>query len=345
MQVLILKRHFRDKCMKTALRRRRLSASFTVMLLLAGVASAQTPGTGAISGIVLDPANRAVANAEVLVSDNSTHISRSVTTTAEGVFRVPLLPPGQYSVTVKAPHFAPNISPSIPVAVSDTTTLNVTLAIAGTSTNIQVSSNAEVAQLESSTLGGVVDETAILSLPLASRNYTQILGLAPGVVVDLPNAAQLGRGTQNVASNGATPTANNIQFNGIDANNLVQNSASNAESSQVGTAIPAPDSIQEFRVQTANFDAAYGRGTGANVDLVSKSGTNGFHGSVWEFVRNNIFNANDFFSKLDGQPRPELKHNQFGGAIGGPIRRDRLFFFGSYQRLTEVNGLGTEKHT
>ena len=114
--------------------------------------------------------------------------------------------------------------------------------------------------MESSTLGGVVDETAILALPLASRNFTQILGLAPGVVVDLPNAAQLGRGTQNVASNGATPTANNIQFNGIDANNLVQNSANNSESSQVGTAIPAPDSIQEFRVQTANFDAAYGRG-------------------------------------------------------------------------------------
>ncbi len=247
MQVQILKRHFRDKCMKTALLRRWLFASFTVMLLLAGVASGQTPGTGAISGVVLDPANRAVANAEVLVSDDATHISRSVTTTAEGVFRVPLLPPGKYSVTVKAPHFAPNTSPSIPVAVSDTTTLNVTLAVAGTSTNIQVSSNAEVAQLESSTLGGVVDETAILSLPLASRNYTQILGLAPGVVVDLPNAAQLGRGTQNVASNGATPTANNIQFNGIDANNLVQNSAANAESSQVGTAIPAPDSIQEFR--------------------------------------------------------------------------------------------------
>jgi hypothetical protein len=329
--------------METALLHRRLSAPFTVMLLLASVAPGQTPGTGAISGIVLDPANRAVANAEVLVSDDATHISRSVTTTAEGIFRVPLLPPGKYSVTVKAPHFAPNTSPSIPVAVSDTTTLNVTLAVAGTSTNIQVSSNAEVAQLESSTLGGVVDETAILSLPLASRNYTQILGLAPGVVVDLPNAAQLGRGTQNVASNGATPTANNIQFNGIDANNLVQNSAANAESSQVGTAIPAPDSIEEFRVQTANFDAAYGRGTGANVDLVSKSGTNSFHGSAWEFLRNNIFNANDFFLKLNGQPRPDLKQNQFGGSVGGPIVRNKTFFFVAYQGLTEVNGLGDKQ--
>jgi hypothetical protein len=97
-------------------------------------------------------------------------------------------------------------------------------------------------------------------------------------------------------------------------------------------------------VQTANYDAAYGRGSGANVDLVSRSGTNQFHGSAWEFVRNTVFNANDFFSKLDGQPRADLKHNQFGGAIGGPILRDRTFFFTSYQGLTEVNGLGDEQH-
>ncbi|MGC2300942.1 MAG: TonB-dependent receptor, partial [Acidobacteriaceae bacterium] len=142
----------------------------------------------------------------------------------------------------------------------------------------------------------------------------------------------------------ATPTANNIQFNGIDANNLAENSAANSESALLGVAIPAPDSIQEFRVQTANFDAAYGRGTGANVDLVSKSGTNEFHGSAWEFLRNNIFNANDFFSKLDGQPRADLKQNQFGAAIGGPIVRDRTFFFGAYQGLIEANGLGDEQN-
>jgi hypothetical protein len=142
-----------------------------------------------------------------------------------------------------------------------------------------------------------------------------------------------------VSSNGATPTSNNIQFNGVDANNLAENSAANANE-EVGTGIPAPDAIQEFRVQTANFDAAYGRGSGANVDLVSKSGTNSFHGSAWEFLRNNIFNANDFFLKGAGQPRPDLKQNQFGGSIGGPIIRSKTFFFAAYQGLTEVNGLG-----
>src|SRR6202000_2680544 len=176
--------------------------------------------------------------------------------------------------------------------------------------SVQVGGSSEIAELESSTLGGLVDERAIQALPLSSRNYTQILGLSPGVIAALPTATVLGNGTQNVASNGATPTANNIQFNGIDANNLQENSAAVAQNYEVGTAIPAPDTIQEFRVQTANYDAAYGRGTGANVDLVSRSGTNEFHGSAWEFLRNNIFNANDFFLKLNGQPRPDLKQNK-----------------------------------
>jgi hypothetical protein len=124
-----------------------------------------------------------------------------------------------------------------------------------------------------------------------------------------------------LASNGATPTSNNIQFNGIDANNLVENSAAGAQGFEVGTPIPAPDAIQEFRVQTANFDAAYGRGSGANVDLVTKSGTNTFHGSAWEFLRNQIFNANDFFTKGKGLPRAELKQNEFGASLGGPVLR------------------------
>src|ERR1700733_1143925 len=339
----VLRRHFRDKYMKAVLLRSYPAAPSLVLLLLASVCFGQTPGTGAISGVVYDPANRVVANAEVLVVDDATHISRSVMTTSEGVFRVPLLPPATYKVTVKATGYAVNTAPPVQVTVSETSSLNVTLAVAGTTTSVQVSGSSEIAELESSTLGGLVDERAIQALPLSSRNYTQILGLSPGVIADLPTATVLGNGTQNVASNGATPTANNIQFNGIDANNLQENSAAVAQNYEVGTAIPAPDTIEEFRVQTANYDASYGRGTGANVDLVSKSGTDHFHGSAWEFVRNNIFNANDFFSKFAGQPRADLKQNEFGGAIGGPIRNGRTFFFTAYQGITQVNGLGSLK--
>ena len=314
------------------------------LFALTGIAAGQTPGTGAISGMVYDPIGNLISNAEVLTANEATHVSRSVRTTPEGMFRVQLLPPGSYLVTVNAPGFASFQSQSISVTVSETSRLDVMLAVAGATASVRVEANMQTAQLENSTLGTLVDETAIGALPLSNRNFTQILGLAPGVVVDLPSATALGHGTQNVASNGSTPTDNNIQFNGIDANNLQENSAADSESSLVGTAIPAPDSIEEFRVQTANFDAAYGRGAGAKVDLVSKSGTNNLHGSAWEFVRNNIFNANDFFSKLDGQPRADMKQNEFGASAGGPIKRDRTFFFVAYQGLTDVNGLGTETH-
>lgn len=301
---------------------------------------AQTPGTGAISGLVFDPAKRAVSSAHVTATNEATQAIRSVTTTATGLFRLPLLAPGTYDLKVVQPGFADRTITTVGVSPSQTTFVTVTLALASVSQSAHVSDMSTGPELESATLGGLVNGRAIQTLPLASRNYTQILGLSPGVVVDLPTATALGNGTQNVASNGATPTANNIQFNGIDANNLVENSAAHANSYEVGTAIPSPDSIQEFRVQTANFDAAYGRGSGANVDLVSRSGSNGFHGNAWEFVRNNLFNANDFFSKLAGQPRATLKQNEFGGALGGPVRKDHTFFFVAYQGVRQVNGLG-----
>lgn len=319
------------------------TVSSILAMLTALCAAAQTPGTGAISGTVFDPAHRVIAGADVNAIDLSTHTARTAKTGPEGDFRVALLPPGDYAITITARGFAAGTIASVQVAAGEVRSLEATLSVEKATTEVNVSANQQMADLESSTLGSLVDRRTIDSLPLANHNFTQILGLSPGVVVDLPNAAQPGSGTQNVASNGATPTSNNIQFNGVDANNLVENSAATAGTSEVGVAIPAVDTIQEFRVQTANFDAAYGRGSGANVDLVSRGGTNSLHGSAWEFVRNNIFNANDFFSKLANQKRPDLKQNQFGAALGGPIRRDKAFFFAAYQGLTEVNGFGDEQ--
>jgi hypothetical protein len=325
--------------MNIAFARRRFAHLICLLPVLASASFGQTPGTGAITGVVFDPADRVVAGAEVRAIDEATHVSRSASTIGAGVYRLPLLPPGAYTLTVKGAGFAVNSSRSVPVTVGETTSLNFILRIAAASTSVQVESSTSVAELESSTLGALVDDTAIQALPLSSRNYTQILSLSPGVVVGLPTAAAIGDGSQNVTSDGGKTTANNIQFNGIDANNLAENSAENA-GEEVGVAVPAPDSIQEFRVQTANFDAAYGRGSGANVDLVGKSGSDRFHGSAWEFVRNNIFNANDFFAKADGQPRAELKQNQFGGSVGGPVLKDKTFFFLEYQGTTQANGLG-----
>jgi len=314
------------------------------LLVLTAIAWGQTPGTGAISGVVSDPAGKLISNAEVIAVNEGTHVSRSVTTTAEGVFRLSLLTPGRYAISVKADGFGEHTSRAVVVTGSETSSLSVTLAVAGTNATVQVTNDTEMAEVESSTLGRAVEQEAVQALPLANRNYTQILGLSPGVIVALPDATALGRDSQNVTSNGAKTTSNNIQFNGIDANNLSQNSAAN-DGEEVGTAVPAPDAIQEFKVQTANYDASYGRGAGANVDFISKSGTNRFHGSAWEFVRNNIFNANGFFSKLDGQARPTLKQNEFGASAGGPLKTDKTFFFVEYQGITEINGEGDEVTT
>lgn len=305
--------------------------------LISGSVKAQTPGTGAIGGEVMDPSGAVIAGAHIVAVARHTNASRSVGTSLDGLFRIPFLQPGEYSVSVEAPGFKQEVFSAVPVVVSETAILKVKMEIGVAETSMQISSTGELAQTESAALGRVTDENTITALPLANRNYTQILALSPGVLVELPNAANLGRNNQNVSANGARTTSNNFQFNGVDANNMSQNSASGYQS-EVGVAVPAPDAIQEFKAQTGLYDAGFGRGAGANVDVISKSGGNAFHGSVWEFFRNDVLNANEFFLKRAGQSRPVLKQNQFGFSVGGPIRKDKAFAFASYQGTTQRDG-------
>jgi hypothetical protein len=298
---------------------------------------AQAPGTGAITGEVTDPSGAVLPKAHVSIIGKQATFDRTVNTTAEGSFRVPLLQPGEYSLVVDAPGFKPQTLPAVSVIVSETAVVKIRLELETIRSQVGVTASTELAQTETSALGHATNETTIEALPLANRNYTQILALSSGVVVELPDAAALGRNNQNVSANGAKTTSNNFQFNGIDANNLSQNSASGYQA-EVGVAVPAPDTIAQFKAQTGNYDASYGRGAGANVDVISKAGTNQFHGTAWEFFRNDVLNANEFFSKRNGQPRPVLKQNQFGFAFGGPIIRDKTFFFGSYQGTVQRNG-------
>lgn len=312
-------------------------------LTLTGVSlCAQTPGTGAVAGLVMDPSGSVIRNAEVTASDVDTNAIRTVHTNDQGAYRVALLPPGVYSMRVKVEGFVETAAVRVKVETGGISSLNIRVAIAQDAQQVRVSADAELANLESSTLGSLVNQTSMLALPLRTRNYTQLLSLAPGVITDVPTSSPIGNGSQNVASNGAKTTANNVQFNGVDANNLAQNSMA-AIGQEVGTAIPAPDAIAEVKVQTANFDAAYGRGSGANIDVLSKTGTNQVHGSVWEFFRNDAMDSNDFFTKQQGQRKPALKQNIFGATFGGPIHHDRVFFFGSYQGERSINGLGGKR--
>src|SRR6202790_3220729 len=311
-----------------------------ISLVITGFARAQAPGTGAVAGEATDPSGAVVANARVSVVSEGTNSSRLASTTPEGLFRVTLLSPGNYSIIVVAPGFERVVLSSISVAVAETTVVNVELKIGTTPTEIEVKGSTELAQTESAASGRVTGERTILALPLANRNFSQILALSPGVLVEVPNAGALGRNTQNVSADGAKTTSNNFQFNGVDANNISVNSFSGFDP-EVGIAIPNPDTIAEFKVQTGGYDAGYGRGAGANVDLVSKGGTQSFHGNAWEFFRNDPLKANNFFLNLNVHPRPVLKQNQFGGALGGPIRKNKTFFFGSYQATIQRDGQAT----
>ena len=299
--------------------------------------AAQAPGTGAIAGLTTDPLGGAVANARISIVDEDSRLTRTFLTAAEGTFRATLLPPGNYSVAVEASGFGKQLLQSIKVQAGETTVVDFKLKLGTGTTTIEVSESVEMVETQSSTLGNTTDGQTILALPLANRNFSQILALSPGTIVAVPNAGGFGKNTQNVSVNGAKTTGNNFQFDGIDGNNLSENSASGF-APEPGIAIPAPDTIAEFKVQTGLYDASYGRSSGANVDIVSKSGATAFHGSLWEFFRNDALNANDYFLKQNGQRRPALKQNQFGGTLGGPLWGHKTFFFVSYQGSLQTNG-------
>ena len=236
------------------------------------------------------------------------------------------------------------------VNVTETPVLNRTLQVGAQSEQITVESTQQTIQTQNATNGALVSGQEITKLPLVSRNYTQIISLSPGVVANAPTASAIGNGTQDVSANGSTANENNYSMDGSSVVNYVSGMAAQ-EGSFPGIAIPNPDAIQEFKVQTSQYDASSGRNPGANVDVVTKTGTNQFHGAAWEFNRNNFFNANDFFYKNSelntakggsGINKPQtLKQNTFGFVFGGPVKKDKFFFFGSYQGIRQINGIGT----
>lgn len=295
-------------------------------------ALAQTQTTGRIAGSVKDESGAVISGAEVSVINKSTGEERKVMTDESGSYFVQLLSPGVYTVSVTANGFKRISFDNVRVAITETAAVNAELAV-GTVTeeSVTVEAGGTLLQTEGSQLGRLVDSRAVSELPLATRNFTQILGLSPGAATYLPDNTAVGRNSQNISVNGARVTNNNFQINGIDANSMGTNSAPSLS-------IPAPESIQEFKVQTSLYDATFGRSGGGNIQAVTKSGSNAFHGSAYEYFRDDSMNANNPFLKAAGVDRPVLERNVFGGAIGGPIKKDKIFFFASYQGTRENNG-------
>ena len=310
---------------------------------------AQSSGTGALTGTVTDASGSVLVNATITLTNVATNQTRAGSTSAEGSYRFSLLEPGSYRARFAATGFKTAEVGPVTVSVTETAVLNRSLEIGVASEQITVEAITETIQTASSTLGTTVAGATIAAVPLASRNFTQVIGMSTGVAVDVSNGAGFGRGSQNMSVNGASPEKNNFQMDGVAINNAAGNGNAGDFGLYTGIAIPNPDAIQEFKIQTSTYDASFGRNPGANVNVVTKSGTNQIHGSLFEFFRNEKMNANDFFYNRDNPAsqttKQVLKQNQFGGTIGGPLKKDKIFFFGSYQGTRQRNGVAPQGFT
>ena len=331
------------KAMRTLI----ISAFAIVMLAFAApLVMAQTANTGALTGTVTDPSGAVISGATVTVTNLATGQTRTATTTSTGSYQISLLPPGNYSVHFQATGFKASDVPSITINVTETPELNRKLEVGSSSEKVTVEANTETIQTTNATNGAVVSSQEITNLPLVTRNYTQIVDLSPGVVSNVSNATAMGNGTQDVSANGQGGISNSYSMDGANITQYTSGGAAQL-GSMPGIAIPNPDTIQEFKVQTSQYDAGYGRNAGANVEVITKGGSNNFHGDLFEFNRNNMFNANDFFYKFSELQNHEankpqtLKQNTFGGTLGGPIKKNKIFFFGSYQGFRQLNGIAT----
>ena len=305
----------------------------------------QTASTGAFVGDAFDPSGVVMPGVSFRVVNEGTRATRYATSDAMGRFAIPLLSPGKYEVEATGPGNPALVAhTTIDVSVTETVHFTIRLQPATVFQTVKVSAEPNGVQTESSTLGKAVNERSISNFPLVTRNFAQIASLSPGVTTGVYNAGELGLGgtalSQIAKSNdgifvhGARSYDNNFQVDGISVSD-VQGSAAGSG----GIPIPNPDSIQEFKVQTALYDASYGRYAGGNVSLITKTGSAAFHGTVFEFLRNEVLNANDFFLNRTNQPRPVLKQNQFGLALSGPLRGDKLLYFVSYQGTRQLNGI------
>jgi Carboxypeptidase regulatory-like domain len=319
----------------------RLTALCFLLLFAGGVVSSQNAGTGAITGTITDPSGAAVPGAMIKITNEATAETRTVNSTSAGAYSALLLLPSTYQMEASKTGFKDVKYEGIVVHVTETVAVNVTFELGSPSEIIKVNSQAEQLQTETSSLGNVTTREMVENLPLVTRNYTQIIALSPGVNAEVTDAGALGRGNGGIATtsgtfstSGASVMDNSYQLNGANVNDLDQSSIQSG-----GFPIPNPDTIEEFKVQTVAYDASYGRAAGANVNLVTKGGTNDYHGAAFEFFRNTALNANTYFLNLNHQPRPVEQQNQFGFTFGGPAVKEKLLFFTSYQGTRQRNGV------
>ncbi|MGB8470788.1 MAG: carboxypeptidase regulatory-like domain-containing protein, partial [Candidatus Sulfotelmatobacter sp.] len=289
-------------------------------LLLPALLPAQG-ASGRIIGRVADPTGAVLSGAKVTLTNQATAISRDATTNESGDYSFVEVAPGTYTVQFELTGFKKNIQKNIIVDVNQVVTLNSTLQIGGSQETVEVTSEAPQVDTTSTQLGAVINDRSVNELPLNTRDTYQFLQLQPGVQSQLGSSGSLFAGSDDpgsVSVNGGRTRANNFSVNGGDANDQFVNTP---------TIEPSPDAVEEFRVITNTFDAEYGRNSGSVVNVITKSGGNAFHGNLYEYFRNTILDSRGY----PDTTKPQLNQNQFGGTFGGPILKDRSFFFVSYE--------------
>jgi hypothetical protein len=302
----------------------RISTLSVCLLLALGVLASAQNTTATLSGVVRDPSSGVLTGAKVTITNEETGLKRVANTNEEGAYRVPFLPIGSYSVRVEKQGFKAEVQTGIRLEIQQVRTVDFQLQLGAVTETVTVESRAPLLEGETSQAGEVIKTEQVTNLPLGRRNFLQLTYLAPMATPASSDfrSTEIGRGSAVPASAGQRPEQNNYQIDGID----------NKESGRNGLAIAPPvDSISEFKVQTGLAPAEFGRGGGTIVNVATKSGTNEYHGTLYEFLRNEFFDARPYFSS----GKSPLKLNQFGGALGGPIKKNKLFFFGNYEGLRQ----------
>jgi outer membrane receptor protein involved in Fe transport len=313
-----------------------LPVVLAVGILVASHAYAQTSGA-TLSGTVTDQSGAVVPQATISIKNLATGVQRDNTTNSAGFYVSPNLLPGTYEVRVEAQGFSSEVQTSVTLTVGEQQVLNFTLQVGQVSQTVEVTTEAPNIQLASSSISAVVNSTTVRELPLNGRSWTDLATLQPGVsAVQTQASFEAGpdRGKRSFGAQitvaGARPQQNNYRLDGITINDYDNGAPGSVLGGDLGV-----DAIQEFSVLTSNYSAEYGRTSGGVVNAITRSGTNQFHGSVYEFLRNSALDARNFF---DGQI-PPFRRNQFGGDAGGPIRKDKIFVFGDYEGIRQSKGI------
>jgi len=294
------------------------------LLLVLGLVSLPLAGqdaSGRIVGVITDSSGGVIANAKVTVTNTGTGTKSEATSNTDGAYQILLLPVGTYVVSAEATGFRKSVISAQPLEINQSLKLDMKLEVGSTAETVQVEASGSGVETVNATLGSVVNANTIQNAPLNGRNTFDLALLMPGVIPAMAGATTTAGGTGFSIAGARTDSVTFLVDGGMN-NNLLNNGA---------VLNPNPDAIEEFKILTSNYTAEFGRSAGGIVSVVTRSGTNSFHGSAYEFLRNRDLNANSFFNNEQGLPKDTLKRNQYGGTIGGPIWRNKLFFFVSYQ--------------